>query len=195
MTILTGLYRATVINDQDSYHLGQVEITIDSMPNEPAHWAMPCVPYAGANVGLALIPAVGSKVWVGFEGGDVSLPVWLGAFWDSAQLPAPADQNPMAKVLRTAFGALIIDEDAQTLTVETPSGQLGIEVDATSATISGSPSLQLSGPNDTHIRFASGVITIKGWPLGFETPTDATLARITELEAKVAALEAAAQGT
>ena len=34
-------------------------------------WAMPCVPYAGDQVGFFLVPDVGAGVWIEFEGGDV----------------------------------------------------------------------------------------------------------------------------
>ena len=49
---------------------------------------MPCVPYAGPNVGIAFLPEVGSGVWIEFEGGDVSYPIWVGCYWRDGEVPA-----------------------------------------------------------------------------------------------------------
>ena len=51
-------------------------------------WCMPCVPYAGPNVGIAFLPETGSGVWIEFEGGDVSYPVWVGGYWRDGEVPA-----------------------------------------------------------------------------------------------------------
>ena len=48
---------------------------------------MPCVPYAGPNVGFAFLPEVGSGVWIEFEGGDVSYPIWVGGYWREGEVP------------------------------------------------------------------------------------------------------------
>jgi uncharacterized protein involved in type VI secretion and phage assembly len=53
-------------------------------------WAMPCVPYAGPKVGIAFLPEVGSGVWIEFEGGDVSFPIWVGCYWRSGEFPSEA---------------------------------------------------------------------------------------------------------
>ena len=51
---------------------------------------MPCVPYAGPNVGFAFLPEMGSGVWIEFEGGDVSYPIWVGGYWREGEFPADA---------------------------------------------------------------------------------------------------------
>ena len=54
-------------------------------------WAMPCVPIAGTQSGVYVVPAVGSGVWVEFEGGNTDYPIWTGGFWGSAaDVPALA---------------------------------------------------------------------------------------------------------
>jgi uncharacterized protein involved in type VI secretion and phage assembly len=50
----------------------------------PSAWAMPCVPVAELQSGIILVPPVGAHVWVEFEQGDASLPIWTGFFWASA---------------------------------------------------------------------------------------------------------------
>ncbi len=79
-------------------------------------WCVPCVPYAGANVGFAFLPEVGAGVWIEFEGGDVSYPVWAGCYWRDGELPS--DAKPAVKAIVTAKGAkLLLDDDAQTITL------------------------------------------------------------------------------
>jgi uncharacterized protein involved in type VI secretion and phage assembly len=77
---------------------------------------MPCVPYAGANVGMAFLPETGAGVWIEFEGGDVSYPVWVGCYWRDGEIPS--DATPTVKTIVTAQGCkILLDDDAQTITV------------------------------------------------------------------------------
>ena len=63
-------------------------------------WCMPCVPYAGPQTGFAFLPAEGSGVWIEFEGGDVSYPIWVGGYWREGEVPAGAAEN--VRVIVTA---------------------------------------------------------------------------------------------
>jgi hypothetical protein len=40
---------------------------------DPPLWAMPCRPVA-----VTTLPAVGAAIWVAFEAGERSQPVWMG---------------------------------------------------------------------------------------------------------------------
>ena len=81
MPALSGLYRGTVVDKTDPLKLGRVKVSAPSvMPASQAAWAMPCVPYSGVRQ-RKKAPAVGTPVWVAFEGGDVAKPVWLGRYW------------------------------------------------------------------------------------------------------------------
>ena len=51
------------------------------LAGQVTNWCEPCVPYAGNGVGMAFLPEVGSGVWIEFEGGDVSYPIWVGCYW------------------------------------------------------------------------------------------------------------------
>lgn len=72
-------------------------------------WAMPCVPYAGPQVGVAFLPEIGAGVWIEFEGGDVSFPIWVGCFWRTGEVPAAA--GPGAKAIVTRQHTLVLDDD------------------------------------------------------------------------------------
>jgi uncharacterized protein involved in type VI secretion and phage assembly len=84
-------------------------------------WCMPCVPYAGPKVGIAFLPEVGSAVWIEFEGGDVSYPIWSGCFWRQGEVPA--DVEAQVKVIVTAAPLEVkLDDKAKSITLSDPNG-------------------------------------------------------------------------
>jgi uncharacterized protein involved in type VI secretion and phage assembly len=91
------------------------------LADQASNWCEPCVPYAGAGVGLAFLPEVGSGVWIEFEGGDVSHPIWVGCYWRSGEFPP--DAAPAVKAIVTRSGhKLLLDDDAQTITLSDANG-------------------------------------------------------------------------
>ena len=82
---------------------------------------MPCVPYAGPQVGVAFLPEIGSGVWIQFEGGDVSYPVWSGCYWRGGELPS--DVAPDVKVIvTTAPLELKLDDGGGSITLTDSNG-------------------------------------------------------------------------
>lgn len=76
----------------------------------PTGWCMPCVPYAGDQVGFAFLPEPGSGVWIEFEAGDVSMPIWTGCYWRQGEIPS--DAKAAVKVIVTASGhKIVLDDD------------------------------------------------------------------------------------
>ena len=73
MPTFPGLYRATVVNATDPFGQRRVLVEIPALELVEASWALACVP-----AGNRTIPFVGDTVWVAFEAGDVTRPVWLG---------------------------------------------------------------------------------------------------------------------
>jgi uncharacterized protein involved in type VI secretion and phage assembly len=87
-----GKYRGTVLNNIDPLQTGRLQVQVPDVSNVlPSTWALPCLPFAGAQAGFHVIPAIGSIVWVEFEQGDPDYPVWVGCFWGSV-----ADIPPLA---------------------------------------------------------------------------------------------------
>jgi hypothetical protein len=96
-----GKYRGTVANNIDPMLLGRVQVTVPAvLGTGQMSWAMPCVPYAGAQVGLFMVPPVGANVWVEFEAGDPDYPILAGCFWGAGEVPA-SPAVPQMKVLKT----------------------------------------------------------------------------------------------
>jgi hypothetical protein len=77
-----GKYRGTVIENIDPEQIGRVIVQVpDVLGLTPSSWAMPCVPAAGIQAGVFVVPPIGSQVWVEFEQGDPDYPIWTGGFW------------------------------------------------------------------------------------------------------------------
>ncbi|WP_298460920.1 phage baseplate assembly protein V [uncultured Cellulomonas sp.] len=84
---LYGKYRGYVHRVDDPENRGRVQALVPRLlgPDEPTGWAMPSAPYAGPDQGLFMVPDVGAGVWVEFEEGDLSRPIWSGMWWGSPQ--------------------------------------------------------------------------------------------------------------
>jgi uncharacterized protein involved in type VI secretion and phage assembly len=76
--------------------------------DQESGWAMPCVPYAGPQVGIAFLPEVNSGVWIEFEGGDVSFPIWVGCYWRSGEFPPEAKAD--AKTIISKSVKIVLDD-------------------------------------------------------------------------------------
>lgn len=109
-----GKYRG-VVTDVDASTM-RIKASVPSvLPNGGTGWAMPCVPYAGPQVGVIMLPEVGSGVWIEFEGGDVSFPVWVGMYWHSGEIPSEASAT--VKSIITSAGSIALDDDAGSITL------------------------------------------------------------------------------
>jgi hypothetical protein len=77
-----GKYRGLVVENIDPEQIGRVLVQVpDVLGLIPSSWAMPCVPAAGIQSGIFVVPPIGSQVWVEFEQGDPDYPIWTGGFW------------------------------------------------------------------------------------------------------------------
>jgi hypothetical protein len=90
-----GKYRGTVINNIDPLQTGRLLVEVpDVLFLVPSSWALPCVPLAGPigpPMGVYLVPPIGAPVWIEFEKGDPSYPIWVGCRWGStASVPTLA---------------------------------------------------------------------------------------------------------
>ena len=62
-----GKYAGTVVDNQDPNNMGRLKVSCLAVLGDGQVWAMPCVPYAGKNVGFYFIPPKGAGVWVEAE--------------------------------------------------------------------------------------------------------------------------------
>ena len=115
-----GKYRGVVTEIDAS--TGKIKANVPAVYGDvESGWCMPCVPYAGPNVGIAFLPETGSAVWIEFEGGDVSYPIWTGCFWREGEVPS--DVAADVKVIMTVSSLeLKLDDAAGSITVSDPNG-------------------------------------------------------------------------
>jgi len=141
-----GKYRGIVNDDQDPDNLGRIRAQVPEVLQDViTPWALPCTPYAGPDQGLYAIPPVGAGVWIEFEAGDPSRPIWSGTWWADGELPhneAGSDATPTRKILRSESGLMAaLDDDAQkisisdadannVITVEVQNGKVRIQASA-----------------------------------------------------------------
>ena len=122
-----GKYRGTVADVNDPESLGRIKASVPEVLGEmDSPWALPCVPYAGPGMGSYLIPPVGAGVWIEFEAGDPSRPVWTGAWWGRDELPKDqtgADTQPTLKIIRSEQGLMLaLDDSGKTATLSDEDG-------------------------------------------------------------------------
>jgi hypothetical protein len=135
-----GKYRGVVVNNVDPLNLGRIQAMVPEVLGEvPASWAWPCAPVAGLNAGFFAVPMVGSGVWIEFEAGDISRPIWTGGYWAAGEAPmAPPASPPLptTKVWRSDFGlAAVMDDLTQTITISDALGVNKIEISVPTGTV------------------------------------------------------------
>jgi hypothetical protein len=88
VTKFFGKYRGRVIDNVDPLDLLRILVEVPQVLGPALSlWALPCVPAAGMLAGSFAVPAIGSQVWVEFEGGDPDYPIWTGGFWGEGDAP------------------------------------------------------------------------------------------------------------
>jgi len=116
-----GKYRGIVKNNQDPLGRGRLQVLVPQVLESSPVWAMPCVPYAGKGLGFFAMPEVDTGVWVEFETGNPSFPIWTGCFWNKDDI-ASADSKPEIKFLKTKKFTLRIDDSVGEITIENEAG-------------------------------------------------------------------------
>ena len=115
-----GKYRG-IVSNVDAATM-RVKAKVPSVLGEKdTGWCMPCVPYAGPGVGFAFLPETGSGVWIEFEGGDVSFPIWVGGYWRQGEFPADAADH-VKVILTKAPNKFELNDDQGSITLSDPNG-------------------------------------------------------------------------
>lgn len=121
-----GKYRGLVATPlPDPTLRGRVQVVVPAVLGTAIVWAMPCVPFAGKNVGMHMLPPVGAGVWVEFEAGDPSYPIWSGCYWAQGDL-LPIDALPTVKFIRTNLVSLRIDDLLGEIVIESGASKITI---------------------------------------------------------------------
>lgn len=148
-----GKYRGLVVDNNDPRNLGRVKASVRELLGDvDSGWALPCLPYAGNGEGQFTVPPVGAGVWIEFESGDLSRPIWSGCWWGEGQLPsdnAGTAATPPLKIIRSETGLMVtMDDDSQTITVSDSGGSnmVEIQVQAGKITVKGASKAIVEAP-------------------------------------------------
>lgn len=163
-----GKYRGVVSDVDDPEKLGRVKAQVpEILHEEVSPWALPAVALAGPGHGLVLIPEVGDGVWIEFEAGDPSRPIWCGGWWGPGELPAPGDTKVRALV-STAGHQFFLDDDKKEIHLLHSGGaELKMTDDDVTLTI-GQSEIKMTSDDislkngTTEIKLTNSDLTLKG---------------------------------
>jgi phage baseplate assembly protein gpV len=130
-----GKYRGLVRDTNDPLNRGRIKAEVPEVLGKVlTGWALPAAPYAGQDQGLFTVPPTGSGVWVEFEAGDVSRPIWTGAWWADGEAPDKA--KPAQKVLKSEQGLRVkLDDASQVILVSDERDQNLLKIQAKNGAI------------------------------------------------------------
>jgi len=117
-----GKYRGTCTNNVDPQQMGRIQAIVPDVSSLLlTSWALPCLPMAGKQQGVFMVPQVGAGVWIEFEQGDPDYPIWTGGFWGSAAevpalalAPPPIPQGQNVVMQTTGQTTLVLSDSAPT---------------------------------------------------------------------------------
>jgi uncharacterized protein involved in type VI secretion and phage assembly len=148
-----GKYRGTVSDNKDPRNQGRIRAKVPEVLGEvETGWALPCAPYAGSKTGAFTLPAVGAGVWLEFEAGDVSRPIWVGCWWVRDQQPTDESgtgATPDVRVIRSEEGMLLaFHDDSKTIALSDSNGSniLKIEVQQGLVTLQAATKVVVEAP-------------------------------------------------
>jgi hypothetical protein len=89
-----GVYRAVVFDNKDPNTLGRLRLKIPQVfADVPTGWSWPTNP-SGVRTSS---PEIGQGIWVMFEGGDPSFPMWMGVFGNEVSSSTTVAIKPAVK--------------------------------------------------------------------------------------------------
>jgi hypothetical protein len=150
-----GKYSGVVRSNVDEQMLGRLQVAVPAIfPEEEQVIARPALPY-----GFFFVPEIGAKVWVEFEGGDTTKPLWTGVQYVQGEWPPEAAGSPPQKrVMKTAGGHLVIFDDtpgAASIEIKDGMGGHTVKLDVAAITLE-------HGLTGAKIEIGPGGITIDG---------------------------------
>jgi uncharacterized protein involved in type VI secretion and phage assembly len=159
-----GKYRGTVWDNVDPEQRGRLMVQVADVGGVlPSTWALPCLPFAGPQQGFFAVPPVHASVWVEFEHGDPSYPVWTGCFWDT-----PATVPPLALAGAPGVQQVVVQTTGQAMLLisDTPGPGGGIVLRTPTAMLSlSSAGIVIDNGQGATIKMIGNSVAINGTAL------------------------------
>lgn len=118
-----GLFAGTVTNNDDPEAKCRLQAAVpEVLADGGTGWCLPALPYTGDGAGLAVVPPIGTQVWIQWPGGDLSAPpVWLGGSYSGGGPVSGA--GPDTLIVHTPGGHRVELSDGQSaLTITSSQG-------------------------------------------------------------------------
>ena len=116
-----GVYRGTCMDNEDPEEQGRIHVRVPAVTGKDTigNWAWPMSSWAGRDSGMFVVPDVGDPVYVMFEGGKASYPIWTGGWWPKIKNGANftegmgpyLDGKPTKRIFKTKAGHELSFED------------------------------------------------------------------------------------
>lgn len=144
-----SIYRAIVVQNDDPSARNQLKVAIPGIQGGEVLWALPRNQHGSEQTGFKyLAPAIGDIVYVSFEGGDPSKPLWEYHSWSSGQMPKILDAPHVCGFV-TPNGISVLFDDS--------SGMLDLYLPG-KARIYAKDKVTLVSDNDVQISSIDGVV-------------------------------------
>ena len=135
-----GKYRGVVSEVDDPENMGRLRAKVPEVyDNIDSPWALACAPYSGKGVGCYNIPPIGAGVWIEFEAGDPSRPIWTGCWWGKDQVPEDEEgtaATPSMKIIRTEQGTMLaFNDNKQVISLSDKDGSNILKIEVTNGQI------------------------------------------------------------
>ncbi|HKC66281.1 MAG TPA: phage baseplate assembly protein V [Pyrinomonadaceae bacterium] len=165
-----GKYRGLVKDVDDPEKLGRIKAQVPEIYHEETSpWALPAAPFAGPGHGFVVIPEVGDGVWIEFEGGDPSRPIWTGGWWASNELPQPGDKQVRVIVTTAGHKFVLDDQNKEIHLIHSDGAEMKMTSSDFTLTI-GQSEIKMTSDDislkngTTEIKLTSSELTLKGGP-------------------------------
>ena len=149
-----SVYRGIVVdNDDQEKHMNRIMVCCPEVMSGIISWAYPKSQHGSINNGFKfLAPKVGDIVFVTFEFGDPTKPLWEYHGWALNQIPSPLDGPNKMGIITPEGNVIVLDDDNGKLTMYI-NGDIGV-------TAKGNISIQAQG--DVSVGSGDTVILNKG---------------------------------
>jgi uncharacterized protein involved in type VI secretion and phage assembly len=132
-----GKFRATIVDNNDPENRGRLKVNVPCVMDNECFWALPCSPFGGKEAGIFMVPENESALWVEFEGGDPSRPIWTGCYWPDDHSPKDNSvSTPDVRLIKSVKGMLLaLNDSEETVTISDKQGNNVITIDVNGGTI------------------------------------------------------------
>jgi phage protein D/phage baseplate assembly protein gpV len=171
-----GVVPAVVIHNNDSTHLGKVQIRLPHMTDDSkGPWARVVALMGGGDRGTFFLPEEGDEVLVAFENGDPNKPYILGGLWSNKDKPPDtnADGKNNKRLIKSRSGHLIRLDDtdgSEKVEIIDKSGNNSVTFDTSKNTIT------ITSAQDVNINATQGTITLSAKTISISSSADTTIA-------------------